>query len=105
MAFFNKKNRCYYRSTQLETEILSVSEPRLVDDEVVISNRLKESAMKENSKDLPSPKDTELSKQLKLGVKLNDYSKGEFIHNREEYMSDEQAQQVYDKLNTTNDEK
>ena len=105
MAFFNSKNRCYYRSNSVETEIKSISEPRIVDDEVIITNRLQECAMRENSIDLPNPKDTELSKQLKLGVKLNDYSKQTFIHNRDEYMSDEQANKVLEQLNNSNDEK
>lgn len=104
MAFFNTKNRRYYRSTVIETELQSISEPRSEHDEIFISNRLKECPMSDNSLGLPYPKDTELSKQLKLGVPLKDYSKISFIHNRDEYMSDEQAEKIYDKLNNNNNE-
>lgn len=57
-----------------------------------------------NSKNLPDPRDTELSRQLKLGVKLDDYGRSNFMQPRAEYMNDEQAQKFADKLNIDNNE-
>lgn len=87
------------QSRSVVTEIQSVSKSDIRNGDVFTTSELKEVAISQNSENLPLPIDTELERQMALGVQPRDMSSGAFIHGERPMLTDAQAEEFYNKLN------